>query len=286
MWPWFLVLFLLVRVEAACVPRSGCEVAYAYYKAQANETLDSIGAKFQVTADGILAVNPSIATTQDLLADQPLYIPFKCECLQNDLYQTFNYQVQRTDDIEWITSTIYEDLTQKDWVATWNAINEPSFILTDSILKIPVRCSCGDPLVSLSYGLFATYVVEAGDNPSTVAANFNTTEAVVTRYNPSVNWNSSSSTAQYAFIPVTDNTSHYPEYSFGSTDAGNGITTAGIVIGVAIGVGGALGFLSLLYVCRYYADETQRRQRERLQLEIKLKNLEANPISSDLKMHS
>lgn len=269
------------------MPQSGCDVAYAYYKAQANETLGSIGAKFQLTAKEILAVNPAIAANEDLLADQPLYIPFRCECLQNDLYQTFNYQVQRTDDIESISSTVYEDLTQKNWVVSWNAIAEPNFILTDSVLKIPVRCFCGDPLVSLSYGLFATYVVVAGDNPSTVASNFNTTEAVVMRYNPSVNWNSSSSTAQYAFIPVTDKTSHYPEFSFGSTDAGDEITTAGIVIGVAIGVGGALCFLSLLYVCRYYANETRRREQERMLLENKLKNLEANPIcSSEVKIAS
>lgn len=116
-----------------------------------------------------------------------------------------HFQVQRTDDIESISTTVYEDLTQKNWVVSWNAIAEPNFILTDSILKVPVRCFCGDPLVSLSYGLFATYVVVAGDNPSTVATTFNTTEAVVMRYNPSVNWNSSSSTAQYAFIPVTGN---------------------------------------------------------------------------------
>lgn len=101
MWPWFsfLLFSLVVRVEAACVPQSGCDVAYAYYKAQVNETLDSIGAKFQLTAEEILAVNPAIAiaiaaTEEDLLlADQPLYIPFQCECLQNDLFQTFNYQV-------------------------------------------------------------------------------------------------------------------------------------------------------------------------------------------------
>lgn len=64
----------------------------------------------------------------------------------------------------------------------------------------------------------------------------------------------------------------------GPADVGDEITTAGIVIGVAIGVGGALCFLSLLYVCRYYANETRRRQQERKQLENKLKNLEATPI--------
>lgn len=96
-WPWLWVVLLVLLqfkniVDALCIPQSGCDVAYAYYKAQANETLDSIAAKFQTTADEILAVNPTISNSI-VVTDQPLYIPFNCECLHDELYHTFNYQV-------------------------------------------------------------------------------------------------------------------------------------------------------------------------------------------------
>jgi LysM repeat protein len=285
-WPWLslrwlvLVLLQLSLVDAACVPESGCDVAYAYYKAQANETLDSIGVKFQTTADAILAVNPSIALDNQrnfISTNQPLYIPFTCECLQNGLYHAFDYQVQRSDDIESITSTVYEDLTQKNWVATWNALADPNFILTGADFKIPVKCFCGNPSVSLSYGLFLTYVLAGGHNLSSLASEFNTTEALLRNYNPSVNWNDSQ-TVQYAFIPVSDQTGKYPLFSFGSSNADDGLTTAGVLTGVAIGVGGALLFLSLLALCRRCLNMEQRRRQERRHLENKLKSLEVDPI--------
>lgn len=89
-------LVLVDTAEAACVPQSGCEAAYAYYKAQANETVGSIGAKFQVTSEEILAANPNITLDQNqgsIVTNQPLYIPFKCECIQNQLLHMFDYQV-------------------------------------------------------------------------------------------------------------------------------------------------------------------------------------------------
>lgn len=110
----------------------------------------------------------------------------------------------RADDIESIASSVYQDLTQENWVATWNALADPNFILTGEDLKIPVKCFCGDPSVSLSYGLFVTYTVVVGGgggNLSRLASEFNTSEALLRSYNPSVNWNGSQ-TEQYAFIPV------------------------------------------------------------------------------------
>lgn len=70
-------------------------------------------------------------------------------------------------------------------------------------MKIPVQCFCGDPRVSLGYGLFLTYVVAASTagNVSGLASNFNTSEALLRVYNPLVVWNNSQP-EQYAFIPV------------------------------------------------------------------------------------
>jgi len=61
-------------------------------------------------------------------------------------------------------------------------------------------------------------------------------------------------------------------------NADDGITTAGVLTGVAIGVGGALLFLSLLALCRRCLNIEQRRRQERRRLENKLKSLEVDPI--------
>lgn len=64
----------------------------------------------------------------------------------------------------------------------------------------------------------------------------------------------------------------------GSGDAGAEITTAGVLAGVATGVGGAIVFLSLLAVCRHCIDVEQRRRKQRNQLANKLKSMSEDPI--------
>lgn len=266
---------VLGMAEAVCVPQSGCEAAYAYYKAQANETLDSIGAKFQLTSEEILTANPTISTHGAIVTNQPFYIPFHCQCIQNQLLHMFQYQVQRADTVELIAGTVFEDLTQASWIGTWNGLPDINFILTGDTFKVPVKCFCGDPSVSLGYGLFLTYPVAAGSNLSSLASDFNTSEALLVGYNPSVNWNGSK-VDQYAFIPVKDTSGNYPAYSPGSRD--DGITTAGVLAGVAIGVGGAVVFLCLLALCRHCVAVEQRRRQQRQHIANKLKNMGEDPI--------
>lgn len=69
-------------------------------------------------------------------------------------------------------------------------------------------------------------------------------------------------------------------------NAGDEITTAGVVVGVATGIGGALVFLSLLALCRHGINMEQQRRRERMYLENKLRSLEvADPISKTDNIH-
>ena len=110
------------------------------------------------------------------------------------------------DDLEQIASNVFEDLTQPSWIGAWNAIPDLNFILTGNRLQVPVKCFCGDPAVSLRFGLFLTYVVsDAGANVSSMAAEFNTSEALLMWYNPGLDWNGSKA-IQHAFIPVKGTT--------------------------------------------------------------------------------
>lgn len=145
-------------------------------------------------------------------------------------------------------------------------------------MKIPVQCFCGDPRVSLGYGLFLTYVVAActAGNVSGLASNFNTSEALLRVYNPLVVWNNSQP-EQYAFIPVADETGSYPQFDFGSSDADD-ITIAGVLLGIAYGVAGALALLSVLAILHHCFTLRQRRRQQREYLASKLKDEDDRPF--------
>jgi chitin elicitor receptor kinase 1 len=190
----------------------------------------------------------------------------------------FKYQVQRTNTIGFISKTIYKDLTKETWIGYWNGIPDLNFIETGTSMKIPVQCFCGDPRVSLVYGLFLTYVVAAGTagNVSGLASNFNTSEALLRVYNPLVVWNNSQP-EQYAFIPVADETGSYPQFDFGSSDADD-ITIAGVLLGIAYGVAGALALLSVLAILHHCYTLRQRRRQQREYLASKLKDADDRPF--------
>ena len=59
-------------------------------------------------------------------------------------------------------------------------------IYPNQVLSIPVNCSCGDPSVSLDYGLFTTYVVQSGDQLASLATNFSVSSDYISKYNSNV----------------------------------------------------------------------------------------------------
>lgn len=93
---------LLPWGEATCLPAKGCEMAYAFYRVQRSEDLTAIGYKFQTTQENIQAVNPGISNINFILTDDPLYIPFKCDCINDQLSHTFPYQVRSFDPFKFL----------------------------------------------------------------------------------------------------------------------------------------------------------------------------------------
>lgn len=122
--------------------------------------------------------------------------------------------IQVTDDgsVVNITSNAFQNLTQPDWVASWNTLADKNTVKAGTYLDIPVNCSCGNPSVSSDYGLFLTYpvVTGTGSNLSGIASDFNTSVDLVKRFNPGIVWDNAQPT-QYAFIPI-------PGISFSVTD--------------------------------------------------------------------
>ncbi|XP_073387977.1 chitin elicitor receptor kinase 1-like isoform X2 [Physcomitrium patens] len=242
--------------NAACVPEKGCDAAYAFYRTQVGDTLVKIGTLFQTTNERIGAVNPVITDLNFIDQNVPLYIPFRCDCINDQLLQKFQYQVQATDTIENITAIVYENLTQLNWVTGLNSISDPNYVETDRFLVIPVNCSCGNPTVSSDYGLFLTYPVVAGTggNLSGIASEFNASEDLVRKLNPNVVWENSQPT-QYAFIPT-----QVASILRTMVKAGKSSSTA-LIIGVAVGgVALIIIILALLYCfCIYQPMKRQKK---------------------------
>ncbi|KAG0504121.1 hypothetical protein KC19_N018700 [Ceratodon purpureus] len=227
--------------EAVCVPSTGCDTAYAFYRVQANENLTTISQKFQTTAEKILAANPGIVDTNYVVIGSPLYIPFTCDCFNDQLLHNFQYVVQSSDSPYSIATFTYDNLTTESWVGTANSLPDVHFVITGT------------------------------SNLNGIASNFNTSADLLRKFNPSVLWTDFQPT-QYAFIPVTDRNGNYPRYigdkselrfwtpSFLTTsialehllceviadDAGKS-TNTGVIVGAAIG-GTAILFILLALV--------------------------------------
>ncbi|KAH9318887.1 hypothetical protein KI387_020656, partial [Taxus chinensis] len=119
-------------------------------------------------------------------------------------------------------------------------------------VNVSVNCSCGDASVSNDYGLFLTYPLRDADNLSSLAQLSNTTPALLTEYNPNLNFNQGQG---IAFIPFRDENGSYRPL-----DASGGGLGAGAIAGISVGTVAALVFVAIgllyLYVYKPKAKES------------------------------
>ena len=86
--------------EATCVPATGWCTAYAFYTVQNGDNLEAIGSLFQITEDQIQAVNPNITDVNFILTGIQIYIPFECDCINDQRLHLFLYQVCSLNSLE------------------------------------------------------------------------------------------------------------------------------------------------------------------------------------------
>ena len=116
-------------------------------------------------------------------------------------------QVAQGDDVPDIVENYYHNLTTVEAVCSASSVNcATQYVQAQFILSIPVNCSCGDPTISLDYGLFATYVVQPTDQLTTIASNFSVNADLISEYNSGVK-----SLVPYStiFIPTRSKDSTY-----------------------------------------------------------------------------
>lgn len=195
------LLTLPIGSESAC--RSGCPLALGsyYVSPNLNLTLTYIGSLFEVAYKDLLPYNPNIPNAQFIDVGQRVNVSFPCDCLNGEfLGRTFRYKTLPADTYERVARWPYANLTTAQTVAQGNSY-PPTRIPDRAAINVTVKCSCGDPTVSMDYGLFQTYPLRAGESLESVAAGFGLQgkEELLQRYNPGVNFSARSG---IVFVPA------------------------------------------------------------------------------------
>ncbi|KAG6387023.1 hypothetical protein SASPL_152205 [Salvia splendens] len=181
----------------------------------------------------ILSYNPSIPNQDSVQAGARVNVPFRCDCLENGEFLGHEFNFTTFPGVTYLTiaQTYYSNLTTVDSLQRFNTYPASNIPDTGVTLKVVVNCSCGDENVSKDYGLFITWPLRPGDTLESVAAANNLTADIVSRYNPSANFNSGSG---LVYIPGRDQNRIFPPIPSSKGGLSSG-AIAGIVIAVVVG---------------------------------------------------
>ncbi|KAA0040224.1 chitin elicitor receptor kinase 1 [Cucumis melo var. makuwa] len=226
----FLVLIsVLLGADTKC-PRT-CDVALGSYFVWEGANLSFVSQMFLLSSpDIIVSYNRGRVPNRDSVnSGIRINVPFSCDCIGDSfLGHTFQYQIKRGDTYDEIATKFYSGLTTVDMLQRFNTFN-PLNLQENQILNVVVNCSCGDPDISRTYGLFVTYPIRSNDSWDKLRADTNVSLSLLQQYNQGVNF----TPGNLVFIPGRDQSGNYPPLDISTGLAGGAI--AGIIIGAVLG---------------------------------------------------
>ncbi|KAG0566925.1 hypothetical protein KC19_7G097400 [Ceratodon purpureus] len=236
-------------VRADCVPVTGCN-ALAYYSVKTGDTIVALTSRFQINEKSLQAYNKNVTNVNVILAGTNLYLPFQCTCLNGQLVHLFTYVIGSTDTLGSIANQTYQKLTTVADIKSASNLDNANIITTGNTLSIPVKCFCGDPKVSRSYGLFTTYVVQATDQLAGVATNFSVDATDLSKLNSDV---TSLTPDSIIFIPTRDANGAFAPFNDTSSSGSSSKSNVGVIVGVVVGVVALLlfGLLAVFFGLKY-----------------------------------
>ncbi|XP_056687159.1 chitin elicitor receptor kinase 1 [Spinacia oleracea] len=240
---WFLLLLFLwsisiFMVESTC--KKGCPLALGSFYVWPGANITFIAQVLGTTTGDVLSYNPSVPDKDRVQSGSRVNVPFSCDCLNDGQFlgHMFEYRVQKGDTYIRVAQTYYSDLTTASWIQKFNSFPATN-IPENSIVNVPVNCSCGSSDIDKSYGLFLTYPLRAEDSLSSIAQYSNSTPSLLQSYNPNVNFSAGTG---IVFIPAKDKTGQYPPLP---SSAG----LSGVVIAViSVAVVAVVIILAILFV--------------------------------------
>ncbi|KGN43499.1 lysM domain receptor-like kinase 3 isoform X1 [Cucumis sativus] len=226
----FLVLItVLLGADSKC-PRT-CDVALGSYFVWEGANLSFVSQMFLLSSpDMIVSYNrQSVPNKDSVNSGIRVNVPFSCDCIDDTfLGHTFQYQIKRGDTYNEIATKFYSGLTTVGMLQRFNNFNALN-LQENQILNVVVNCSCGDPDISRTYGLFVTYPIRSNDSWDKLREDTNVSLSLLQRYNQGVNF----SPGNLVFIPGRDQSGNYPPLNISTGLAGGAI--AGIIIGAVLG---------------------------------------------------
>ncbi|KAI0491411.1 hypothetical protein KFK09_025671 [Dendrobium nobile] len=221
----------LRRSESSC--RSGCDLALgSYYVTAESSNLTYVAHFFNQRPAEVLPYN-SLTNQDSIINGERLNIGFPCECISGDFFgRNFSYTARSGDTYYIIATNYYANLTTADWLAATNSYPASGIQIGD-LINVVINCSCGDPGVSMEYGLFETYPLRPGETLDSVAAEFNLSsqKSLIQQYNPGKNFNAGTG---IVFVPTRDTNGSYRPISPSKNAGLNGGAIAGICVGVIV----------------------------------------------------
>lgn len=255
----FILVVLLPEMfrfaQATCVPPGGCSVALAYYtfNSATEASLSNVASRFQASENDIRRYS-GLDNSSAIRSGKALHIPFACQCEEDNLWHNFSYTVASGDTAINISTMKYGFLTNLPQMQAVNT-RDLNSIYAFNILNIPVNCSCGDPAINSSYGLFLTYIAQENDTAESLSRKFNVTADLLQRYNQDVNLNQLQESVSMLFVPSQDGKGVFPP--FNSTGLGNKGNSAAIVGG---SIGGVVFIIALVGACLFYVYVYRRKK--------------------------
>ncbi|KAI6693339.1 hypothetical protein NL676_021049 [Syzygium grande] len=242
--------------------------AYAFYRGSlaTNYTdLASIGDLFGVSR--LMIADPSNISTSalsaSLVADQPLLVPLTCSCNPTSngtiSYANITYTIRAGNTFYQVSTGPFENLTSYQSVELVN----PALVATNLSIGVdavfPIFCKCPNETQSRAgVNYLVSYVLQPGDNLSSVASRFGVQEQSIAGIN-----GQDTKTTETLFVPV----SKLPNLTQPIVTAPAAAPApsakkerTGVIVGLAIGVG-VLGALLILGILLWVHRESTSKKR-------------------------
>lgn len=153
--------------------RKSCSTYALYRTFKSGETLATVASYFNTTAATIASASSMTLTSGPLKAEQPLYIPLACNCVN----VTTQYDLIRkilSGDTFWLLSvSVYGGLTTYQAIEVLNPNVVPTQLAIAQLIKIPIFCACPTAAqVKNGTSMLLTYVVFPGETPEIISNYF------------------------------------------------------------------------------------------------------------------
>lgn len=209
-------------------------MALANYIVSAGDSVASIAIAFQSTVPLIQKYN-QISNVDNILPNQALAIPFPCSCSNDQLGYSPLYTIKAGDTIDNLVRTKFNNLSQISWVLSANSAADANSLTPGSFLSIPLNCSCGNPDISTTYGLFLTYVVKDGDTLASLSQKFGIQAGLLREYNRHVDIDNLFAYTDIIFVPAKDGSGVYPPFDLSAVNASKQGSSKLALIGGLVG---------------------------------------------------